>query len=236
MITLTCDRSRVVQFDASIMSWLSVSSLSSLPESFTDPVMVYNPARRSIHVIGGRHHFNWDVSTSSIIKYDMTQSWRSGNMRDAVSREQHAAVVLPSCGDIVVIGGMDHFTFLRSCQRYIINRQTWTAMGALTLARSGHCAIVSSNGDIYVLGGLLVDNNVTTTVEVWDATTNVWSTSALFSLPIPLTNFFAILLDGWLVVGGKFVSFSSFLYLRFILPFVCLCNRRSNRLSCCNNK
>lgn len=80
-------------------------------------------------------------------------------------------------GDIYVIGGWDAVGdgYLADNLRYDPSTDTWATMAPMPTPREYASAVVGSDGDIYVIGGM-DDTGALSTVEIYDPSTNHWST------------------------------------------------------------
>jgi len=138
-------------------------------------------------------------SLASAALYDPDSgSWSAtGDMGE--QRVAHTATLLPD-GRVLVAGGnvmtsLPSTTTLASAELYDPASGTWTATGAMSMAKAGHSATELDDGTVLVAGG--------GSVELYDPTTGRWRTTA--SLAVPRSGHTATLLEdgGVLVAGGR---------------------------------
>lgn len=121
-------------------------------------------------------------------------------------------------GGIYAIGGRDtgggpcSGTFLASVERYDVLTNTWASVAPLPTPTSDAGAI-SSGGKIYVFGGCVVNSAgavvVTHNVEIYDPTTNTWSSGS--PMPTARAGFYGVGIVGSniYVMGGVPFPFAS---------------------------
>jgi hypothetical protein len=80
-------------------------------------------------------------------------------------------------GDVYVIGGWDGIGdgYLADNLRYDPSTNSWTTMAPMPTPREFASAVLGSDGDIYVIGGMN-DSGPLSTVEVYDPSSNSWTT------------------------------------------------------------
>jgi hypothetical protein len=106
------------------------------------------------------------------------QSWTpaSSSMRDG--RGNHTATVLPgTTGYILVAGGTNGPSVLRSAELYDPALRTFTPTGDLNLARDLHTASLLPNGKVLIAGGYAADSvstGPTTSAEIYYPREGVW--------------------------------------------------------------
>ncbi len=117
-------------------------------------------------------------------------------------RDQHATVLLPD-GKVLITGGRHWLgvadgTPVNAAEIYDPVSQTFSpALGSMNIARSGHRAILLSNGKILIVGG-------STTSELYDPNTGLFSVSGSVMATIPYREAIVQLKNGKvLLVGGS---------------------------------
>jgi hypothetical protein len=89
-------------------------------------------------------------------------------------RSDHASVTLPD-GRILVSGGTDGTTILKSAEVFDPSTGIWTATGDMKTARRGHTMTVLQNYKVLVTGGAISDKAATPTAEVFDPSSGSWA-------------------------------------------------------------
>jgi hypothetical protein len=131
--------------------------------------------------IGGVDNNNNLLSSAEL--YNPTAgTWAlTGSM--AAAREYFPAVVLTN-GKVLVSGGLGTgSTVLAAAELYDPTAGTWSSAGSLSVARVTHTATLLSTGKVLVTGGCTTStcSSITTTSELYDPTTNSWSTTGSLS-------------------------------------------------------
>jgi N-acetylneuraminic acid mutarotase len=85
----------------------------------------------------------------------------------------HTATLLPS-GLVLVVGGIDPDTTLRSAELYDPASGSWTSTGSLNTGRFRHTATLLANGKVLVAGGNF-GNGSLTSAELYDPATGTWT-------------------------------------------------------------
>lgn len=91
-------------------------------------------------------------------RYDPTTNTFQSTASFTGGRGLHAQITLPN-GNALISGGVDGdfvtqtFNVITTCSIYNHTSNTWTSVGNLTTARGFH-AMVESNGDVHVFGGI----------------------------------------------------------------------------------
>ncbi len=86
---------------------------------------------------------------------------------------------------------------------------SWSSAANMPTARKQITnSVVSLNGEIYVLGGVNSDGNITDAVEVYNPQTNTWRSAA--SMPLPLWRTMVAAVDGKIFMMGGYRSTASF--------------------------
>ena len=154
-------------------------------------------------VAGG---YDGTFSMSSAELYDPASgTWTpTGNL--VTERESHTATLLPS-GQVHIAGGIaagtDYIVGIHaSTELYDPVSGTWTATGSLATGRTGHTAILLSNGQELVAGGFNETSGYLTSAELYDPQSGTWTATG--DLATERKNHTATLLPNGqvLVVGG----------------------------------
>ena len=94
-----------------------------------------------------------------------------GNLNTA--RSNHVAVQLPN-NLVLVTGGSNGTTALKSSELYDPIRNKWTATSDMGTARTGHTAVLLASGKVLVAGGF--DGKATlNTAEIYDPSSGAWA-------------------------------------------------------------
>jgi hypothetical protein len=116
-------------------------------------------------------------------------------------------------GKVLVGGGMNEFSFLKSAEIYDPATETFSSVPDMPVNnRAGASAILLSNGKVLVAGGTESDNPIKSAV-IFDATTNSWSavssqmqTEHYLNAAIVALNDGRVLIAGGQTLGGESVS------------------------------
>jgi N-acetylneuraminic acid mutarotase len=128
-----------------------------------------------------------------------------------VGRWGHSAVLLAD-GSVLVAGGTavrsgQSVTALRSVERYVPKDDKWTEVAPMTDARTGHPAVVLSNGRVLVVGGSVPtgrdDEAALAYCEIYDPKEDTWTPTG--NLLAPRTRHQAVAVSDTtvLVTGGS---------------------------------
>ena len=132
-----------------------------------------------------------------------TNNWTlTGSMASA--REGFSAVTLPN-GRVLAIGGWGFGgVVLGSAEIYDPATGVWSAAGSLSVARYNHSATLLADGKVLVAGGCTSSGSCAPTAvsEIYDATTNAWSTTGALNLARSDQNAVRLNDGRVLVVGG----------------------------------
>jgi hypothetical protein len=139
-------------------------------------------------LVGGGRTIQQPSQLSSAELYDpATGAWSAtGSMSTA--RDLPTAVML-SDGRVLVSGGLGPGAgapALASAEIYNPATGTWTATGAMTVARASHAAVRLANGRVLVAGGssgTLASPQLLSSAELFDPATNTWSLTGSFATP-----------------------------------------------------
>jgi sugar lactone lactonase YvrE len=93
----------------------------------------------------------------------------------ASSRSQAAATTLRD-GRVLITGGVSGGAWLSGAEIY--DGKSFTPVASMTVARSNHTAAVLSDGRVIVAGGYTSSGLPTSSIEVYDPTSNKWSVSS----------------------------------------------------------
>jgi hypothetical protein len=158
----------------------------------------------TVMVAGGFTKQESTGSTQSVeIYYPDTELWLPTTPLIS-SRSFHTSVILPD-GNVMVMGGLGGSgQYLNSVEIYYSTSRVWATLPAMASARSQHSATLLQDGRVLVAGGVgpggvlgLGGNDV----EVYDPTTNSWSSLA------PMTrerhsHTAGLLVDGRVLMSG----------------------------------
>src|SRR5436305_495198 len=112
---------------------------------------------------------------SALAQPAASASWTFTGSLNAV-RTGHTATLLPN-GKVLVAGGYDSHTVLKSAELYDSATGTWGFTGNLNTARRGHTATLLANGKVLVVGGVGSGSFASelTSAELYDPATGAWS-------------------------------------------------------------
>lgn len=97
-----------------------------------------------------------------------------GNL--VTARSNHVAVLLPN-NLVLVAGGTDGTTVLKSAELYDPVKNKWTATASMGTARTGHTAVLLQNGKVLIAGGF--DGKAAlATAEIYDPASGLWTATA----------------------------------------------------------
>jgi len=159
-----------------------------------------------------------DLNPSSMAPYTteifdpVSQSFSDAEGMIAPRANGQAQVTLQN-GKVLVCGGMtatmDVYNIYETtgpivdAEIYDPAANTWTLVGPMNVARTGHTATMLQNGKVLVAGGLDANNNGIATAEIYDPVANTWTTVA--SLHTGRFGDMATLLnDGTVLVTGGY--------------------------------
>jgi N-acetylneuraminic acid mutarotase len=119
------------------------------------------------------------------------------------ARSNHIAVLLPN-NLVLVAGGTNGTTSLKSAELYDPVKNTWTATGDMNTARVNHSAVLMLNNKVLVTGGF--DGTAALkTAEVYDPSTGKWTTTTAgmaFSHVFHTSTVLADTVGSVLIAGG----------------------------------
>ncbi|PTL84158.1 branched-chain amino acid ABC transporter substrate-binding protein [Vitiosangium sp. GDMCC 1.1324] len=120
-------------------------------------------------------------------------------------RASHTATLLPS-GQVLVVGGYDSPSYLRSAELYDPATGLWLPTGQMGMARTGHSSTRLASGKVLVVGGVSDGSYAATaTAELYDPATGAWTPVA--SMNRGRAAHSAVLLpSGKVLVSGGFSS------------------------------
>ncbi|MET0502941.1 MAG: kelch repeat-containing protein [Candidatus Binatia bacterium] len=121
--------------------------------------------------------------------YDPATGTWSGTGTLNTNRTDHTATLLPN-GNVLVAGGYNvsgnRFSPLTNSELYDPVTGTWSATGALSVARSNHTATLLPNGKVLVAGGEIYGvfpSLSLNSAELYDPATGTWSVTANLNFP-----------------------------------------------------
>jgi N-acetylneuraminic acid mutarotase len=119
------------------------------------------------------------------------------------ARDGHTATLL-SNGNVVVAGGESNNLAISSTEVYSPTTHAWSVTDNLNVARANAQALRLANGLVLTAGGCVSNcqGSVTSTAELYNSTTRVWSITG--AMTRPRTFFGAVMISGGrvLVMGG----------------------------------
>jgi N-acetylneuraminic acid mutarotase len=190
-------------YDPATGTWTATASLGTARSAHTATLI---PGTGKVLVTGGTASSGASVKAAEI--WDPAGNagagaWSSaGNMVEA--RSQHAAIFVPTLGKVLVVGGQNG-AYSNTSEVYDPALNTWT----LTTGQLSEAKILLTpvlvNGKVILPGGTTGSTTVTAKVEVFDPSTQQWSTQGT-GLTMPRGRHTATALsDGRIVVAGGFV-------------------------------
>ncbi|CAF1198331.1 unnamed protein product [Adineta ricciae] len=140
------------------------------------------------------------ISTAMPITTNIPQTWiTTGSM--SFERKFHTATLLQN-GTVLVIGGFDGSSSLKSVELYDPSTGNWAKAGDMNVARSSHTATILSNGMVLVTGGTY--RNIT---ELYNPFTGNWTVSG--NVNVSRSSHTATMLsNGNVLVSGGWNSYS----------------------------
>jgi hypothetical protein len=123
--------------------------------------------------------------------YDPTAGTWTGTGNLHTARFGHSAALLAD-GSVLVAGGSavrsgQSLTALRSAERWDPGTGTWTEVGPMTDARTGHPAVVLGTGKVLVAGGSVPTGRDTDAAlafcELYDPATGSWAPTGSLTVP-----------------------------------------------------
>jgi len=121
-----------------------------------------------------------------------------GNLTTA--RSSHIAVLL-SNNLVLVSGGSNGTSTLKSSELYDTVKNTWTTTGEMSTARTNHSAVLLSNGKVLVTGGF-DGTNALKTAEVYDPSTGKWTATTTGMVFSHTYHTSTLLPDGKVLIAG----------------------------------
>jgi len=108
---------------------------------------------------------------------ELATSWNFTGSLNA-HRHHHTATLLPN-GKVLVAGGRDGSSILRSAELYDPATGTWSVTGRLSTSRIFHTATLLPNSKVLIAGGYTSDAppsfGITNSAELYDPATGTWS-------------------------------------------------------------
>lgn len=116
------------------------------------------------------------------------------------ARSNHIAVLLPN-NLVLVAGGTNGTTALKSAELYDPVKNTWTPTGDLNTARVNHSAVLMLNNKVLVTGGF--DGTIALkSAEVYDPSTGKWTTTTAGMNFSHAFHTSTVLSDGKVLIAG----------------------------------
>ncbi|CDQ68468.1 unnamed protein product [Oncorhynchus mykiss] len=156
---------------------------------------------RMIYAIGG--DIDPETNLDSVERYcPNTDTWSFSRPLD-MTLSCHAATMLD--GKIFISGGLDCRHQCRVSMFLYHPERGTTYLAEMSQPRARHC-METLNGNLYVAGGVTVDENMTSidqlACEVYDSVSDLWS--ALTPLAVPHVGAASVVLEGMLYVLGGY--------------------------------
>lgn len=179
----------------------------------TDTVVQVNPLATTEYTLSVKYQDPQQVKPSELIatsKLTVTitpvavapVALETQEMKTA--RSDHASVLLPD-GRVLVIGGTDGTTSLKSSEVFDPSTEKWSATGDMKTARRGHTATLLLNNKVLVTGGY--DGKAALlTAEVYDPSTGVWTATNGSMLTSRRFHTATLLPDGNVLIAGGVVG------------------------------
>jgi hypothetical protein len=121
-----------------------------------------------------------------------------------VARSDHASVLLPD-GRVLVAGGTDSVSILKSSELFDPSTETWRASGDMKTARRGHSATLMADGKVLVTGGF--DGKAAlATAEIYDPSTGAWTATLGPMTSSRRFHTATLLSDGKVLIAGGVVG------------------------------
>jgi N-acetylneuraminic acid mutarotase len=157
-------------------------------------------------LLAGEH----DPLTSAELYDPQTGTW-SATGKLITGRGGHTTTLLDD-GRVLIAGGIDYSAdgepIFASAELFDPDSETWSEIGAMTVARFKHAAVRLLNGDVVVVGGTSTepsDDRALSSAEVYSPTTGTWRTVG--SLATGREQVKAVLLrDGRVLTAGGCVG------------------------------
>jgi hypothetical protein len=104
---------------------------------------------------------------------DVSVSDTTGHMVEA--RNQHSATLLQD-GRVLITGGFDGSSRIRTCEIYNPQTQQWRATESMMHSRTNHAATVLPDGRVFVTGGTGINDRSLYWFTVFEPVAETWST------------------------------------------------------------
>jgi len=168
LLTTTCEL-----YDPETGAWSPTGSLAT-PRQFHQAALL--PAG-NVLIMGGLA-IDYNPTASAELYDPLAGTWSSAG-RMNTPRFLHTTTLLPN-GRVLVAGGSDTgggepLRPVRSAELYDPSSGTWTATGALGLARFGHTATLLPDGRVLVVGGFDAGAKAIERPELYNPATGQWS-------------------------------------------------------------
>jgi uncharacterized repeat protein (TIGR01451 family) len=162
-------------YDPATGLWSVTGSLATSRIDHTATLLSHD----KVLVTGGEDHYLGNILNSAELYDPVTGQW-SVTASLATSRYLHTATLLPN-GKVLVAGGLDGNNSINSAELFDPAGNggvgQWTATGSLLTGRSIHPATLLPSGKVLVAGGLTIGNDYTSSAELYDPATGMWSTT-----------------------------------------------------------
>lgn len=120
------------------------------------------------------------VFSSTTLFDPASRTWSPGAPM-LTARALHSATLLPN-GKLFVAGGFGNSSdpyaplFLSSCEIYDPSTGIWTPTASMSRPRANHGAVLLTDGRVLVIGGTGQTNTGTDSFEIYDPSSDTWST------------------------------------------------------------
>lgn len=191
----------VERYDPATGSWSQADSLLEARAQHTATLL---PNGRVL-VTGG---FGTQGPLSSVAIFDPgIDRWRGFLPPPSMNAARYGqtATLLPN-GQVLVVGGVGLAGSLASAELYHPTSGNWVPTAPMSVPRAYHAATLLPNGTVLVTGGAVIsagDTTPTASAEVYDPTSNTWSSAGAMSTTRYYQTATRLLSGQVLVAGGE---------------------------------
>ena len=181
VLTETCEI-----YDPATGLWSLTGSLST-PRQFHQAVALTNGKVLVVGGLGTNGQGGFATLASAELYDPATGQWSPAGLL-GTARFLHTVTLLAD-GRVLVTGGAatnasgQNVPPLASAELYDPAANRWTGATAMSTGRTGHAAIVLSNGQVLVTGGFGVSGVPSHTTELYDPTKDQWAPAARMRVP-----------------------------------------------------
>jgi hypothetical protein len=190
-------------YDPATGTWSLVGEMSVRRVGHRDAAL----ADGTVLVVGGSDVEDADRHLALLERFDPTTRVFHGSGELHVARSQHAVATLAD-GRVLVAGGavgaFGHYTSLRDAELYDPATETTVAVGDMLESRSSFTLLPLADGRALAVGGVVRDddNRALASAEVFDPTTEVWSSAGCMHVARWNHRAVALADESMLVIGG----------------------------------